>query len=87
MSKRTQFLFAALLIVIAPKLRAQTVMQSQVALPRPTVAQMVAVKRTTKGTSYPRPTASQRAPDRSKLVVVVGPNGERRFARPAKPTK
>jgi hypothetical protein len=88
MSRLTPCLFAALLIGVAPELGAQaTPQQAQVTLPRATVARMMTVKKKSKGTSYLRPTAAQRAANYSSLVVVVGPNGERRYARTAKPTK
>ena len=88
MSRHTHCLLAALLIGIAPKLGAQaTPQQAQVSIPKGTVSRMVAVKKKSKGSSYPRPTAAQRAASYSNLVVVIGPNGERRYARTAKPTK
>lgn len=91
MSKPIHLLCAALLIGIAPRLEAQAAQaargQGQVTLPRASVARMVAVKKTTKGAALVRPSRSQRAPDPSKLVLVTGPNGERRYARSAKVTK
>jgi YbbR domain-containing protein len=88
MSRLTPCLFAALLIGVAPKLGAQaTPQQSQVTLPRATVSRMVTVKKKSKGSSYPRPSAAQRAASYSNLVVVIGPNGERRYARAPKSTK
>ena len=88
MSRLTPCLFAALLIGVAPKLGAQAApQQSQVTLPRATVARMVAVQKKPKGSSYPRVSAAKRAASYSNLVVVIGPNGERRYARAAKPSK
>jgi len=91
MSKPIRLLCAALLIGIAPKLEAQAahaaLVQGQVTLPRATAARMIAVKKTTKGAALVRPSRGQRAPDPSKLVLVMGPNGERRYARSAKVTK
>ena len=87
MLKPIQLLFAALLIGIAPTLGAQAAgRQSQVKLPQATVARMVAVKKKAKGANLPHPSASQRAPDPSRLVLVIGPGGERRYAR-RKPTR
>jgi hypothetical protein len=84
MSKSFFFLSAALLVGIAPKLEAQAAgSEARVAIPPAAVARMVAVKKpTTKGTTLRKPSASQRAPDPSTLVVEIGPNGERRLARP-----
>jgi hypothetical protein len=88
MSKPIHFLFAALFVGIAPKLGAQAVgREVQVTIPRATAARMVAVPKKAKGRDIPHPPASQRAPDRSKLTVVIGPDGVRRFARPVKPIK
>jgi hypothetical protein len=87
MSRLTPCLFAALLIGVAPKLGAQaTPQQAQVTLPRATVARMMTVKKKSKGTAYLRPTAAQRAANYSNLIVVIGPNGERRYARAPKAT-
>jgi hypothetical protein len=88
MSRLTPCLFAALLIGVSPELRAQaTPQQAHVTLPPATVARMMTVKKKSKGTSYLRPTVAQRAANYSSLVVVIGPNGERRYARTAKPSK
>lgn len=88
MSRQTHCLLAALLIGVAPKLGAQaTSQQSKVTLPGASVTRMVAVKKKPKGSSYPRPSASQRAASYSNLVVVIGPNGERRYARAPKSSK
>jgi hypothetical protein len=87
MSKPIHVLCVALVIGIAPRLGAQaSSQQSKVALPRATVARMVAVKKKPKGASY-RSSAAERAASYSNLVVVIGPNGERRYARAAKPSK
>jgi len=86
MSKSFFFLSAALLLGIAPRLEAQaTGGQARVAIPPATVARMVKVekiKTRTKGATLRKPSASQRGPDPSTLIPVVGPNGERRYARP-----
>ena len=88
MSRLTPWLFAALLVGVAPKLGAQaTPQQAQVSIPKGTVSRMVAVKKKSKGSSYPFPSAAQRAAAYSNLVVVIGPNGERRYARAPKSSK
>jgi hypothetical protein len=91
MSKSFFFLSAALVLGIAPRLGAQaTGGQVKVAIPAAKVARMVAVekiKTRTKGATLRKPSASQRGPDPSTLIPVVGPNGERRFARPTKQIK
>ena len=86
MSRLTPCLFAAILIGVAPRLGAQaTPQQPHATIPPATVTRMLAVKKKQKG-SYPRATA-QRAASYSNLVVVIGPNGERRYARAPKSTK
>ncbi len=91
MPKPFFFLSAALLLGIAPKLAAQASSgQAKVAIPPATVSRIVAVKTIktrTKGATLRKPSVSQRSPDPSTLVPVVGPNGERRFARPTKRIK
>jgi hypothetical protein len=83
MSKSFFFLFAALLLGIAPKLEAQAGGQARVAIPPATAARIVAVKKTkTKGMTLEKPSARRRGLDPSTLVLVVGPNGERQLARP-----
>lgn len=85
MSKPICFLLAALSIGLAPSLGAQaTGRQNQVTVPQGTLARTVAIKSKSKGTVIPRPSASQRAPDPSTMVVVLGPNGERRVLRAKK---
>jgi hypothetical protein len=91
MSKSFFFLSAALVLGIAPRLGAQKAGgQAKVAIPAATAARMVGVekiKTRTKGATLRKPSASQRGPDPSTLIPVVGPNGERRFARPTKQIK
>jgi hypothetical protein len=91
MSKPFFFLSAALLLGIAPRLEAQAAGgQAKVTLPVATVARIVAVKTIKtriKGATLRKPSASQRSPDPSTLIPVIGPNGERRFARPTKQIK
>lgn len=88
MSKPFYFISAALLIGIAPTLGAQaTSAPAQVRIPAAAVTRMIAVKAKPKGTAVPKPSASQRSPDPSTLVVVTGPNGEKRFARGKKRIK
>lgn len=83
MSKSFYFLSAALLLGIAPKLGAQaSAGHARVTIAPAAAARMVAVKAKPKGKALPKPSASQRAPDPSTLVVEIGPNGERRLARP-----
>jgi len=73
----------ALLIAIgAPSLSAQTVSpQTPVAVPKSAAAQIVKAKSRSKGPPLRYPSAAQRAARQSDLVVVTGPNGERRLAR------
>jgi hypothetical protein len=91
MSKSFFFLSAALVLGVAPKLGAQAVSgQAKVAIPAATVGRMVKVEKVktrTKGATLRKPSASQRGPDPSTLIPVVGPNGERRFARPPQQIK
>jgi len=91
MSKSFFFLSASLVLGIAPRLGAQAAGgQAKVAIPPAIVSRIVAVKTIktkTKGATLRKPSASQRSPDPSTLIPVVGPNGERRFARPTKPIK
>lgn len=88
MSKPICFFFAALTIGGAPRLAAQTAgQQPQVTIPRATVTRVVAVKVKSKGAGLLRPSASQRAPDASKMVVVIDAYGERRIARAKKPAR
>jgi hypothetical protein len=84
MSKSFYFLSAAFLVGIGPKLEAQAAGgEARVAIPPAAVARMLAVRKPkTKGTTLQKPSASQRAPDPSTLVVEIGPNGERRLALP-----
>jgi hypothetical protein len=87
MSKPILFVFVALSVGIAPRLAAQAPeRQARVAVPPATVARTEVVKTKNKGTVIPRPSAQQRAPDPSKMVIVVGPNGERRVLRAKKRT-
>ncbi len=71
----------ALLIAIgAPSLSAQTVSpQTPVAVPKSAAAQIVKAK--SKAPPFRHPSAAQRAARQSSMVVVTGPNGERRLAR------
>lgn len=88
MSKPISFLFAALSIGIAPNLGAQgAARQPEVRIPPAIVAHTVAIRPKSKGAGLTRPSASQRAPDPSTLVVVATPNGERRLARAKKRTR
>ena len=85
MSRPISLLFVALSLGIAPNLAAQGAgRQSQVAIPSATTARVAEVKPKRKGIGLPRPSASQRAPDPSALVVVTTSSGERRLARAKK---
>jgi hypothetical protein len=87
MSRLTPCLFAAILIGVAPRLGAQaTPQQAKATIAPATVTRMLAVKKKPKGSSY-RAASAQRAASYSNLVVVIGPNGERRYARAPKSSK
>jgi hypothetical protein len=85
MSKPICFLFAAVSLGFAPRLLAQAPgKQTQPAVTPAILAHSAEVIPKSKGRVFPKPSASQRAPDKSKLVVVTTASGERRLARPKK---
>ena len=86
MSRLISVLVIALSSVAASSVSAQVAERQAEAKPDPVVlARMLAMKMPAKGKHVPQPTAAQRAPDPSTMVVVTLPNGERRLARAKKP--